>query len=88
MSEGYIRGWEKADTANGQATGRGMPEANTPNAASRPSASSAPITQREGRHSRRQLTDALDKRCECVIGTLLVAHEPAPELIVLAIEQA
>jgi len=76
-----------AKAASGQAAHRGIAETSTENAANKPSASNAPITQREGRHSRRQLTDALDKRCECVIGTLLVAHEPAPELIVFAIEQ-
>ena len=73
--------------ANGQVAPRGISETITENAASRPRQSNAPISQREGRHSSRQLTDLLDEWCECVIGTLLVAHEPAPELIVLAIQQ-
>ena len=77
----------KAANANGQADQRGISETSTENAASRPRQSKAPISQREGRHSSRQLTDPLDEWCECVIRTVLIAHEPAPELIVLAIQQ-
>ena len=66
---------------------RGISETSTENAASTPRYNKAPISQREGRHSSRQLTDLLDEWCECVMRTLLVAHEPAPELIVLAIQQ-
>ena len=76
-----------AANANGHAAQRGISETRTENAANRPRQSSAPINQREGRHSSRQLTDPLDEWCECVMRTLLVAHEPAPELIVLAIQQ-
>ena len=61
--------------------------ASTAHADSNASRSCAPITQREGRHSRRQGADALDQRVECGIGGDFMAEEPAPEPIVLAIQQ-
>src|SRR5690606_26194398 len=42
---------------------------------------------REGRQSMRKVEDAADEGIELRIGRLFAAHEPAPELIVLAIEQ-
>ena len=59
-----------ADRASGHAASRGISEISIDNAASIPSNDSAPLTQREGRHSSlpssalvggRQLTDALDE---------------------------
>ena len=79
--------WIDTAAASSQAAGLGMPDRNTETEASTPPDSKALITQREGRHSIRQLTDALDQHGECVIGTLLITHEPAPELIVFAVEQ-
>lgn len=72
----------------GQANARGISLARTENAPSAPSSISIACSRREGRHSSRQLTDPFDQRGEFRIGTVFVAHEPAPELIVLAIEQA
>ena len=54
----------KAASANGQAAQRGISETSTENAASMARQSKAPISQREGRHSSRQLTDPLDEWCE------------------------
>lgn len=51
----------EADKASGQAASRGISEIRIENAASSPSNDSAPPTQREGRHSSRQLTDPLDE---------------------------
>ena len=48
-------------TISGKATRRGISEANTESVASTASDNIAPITQREGRHSSRQLTDPLDE---------------------------
>ena len=73
--------------ATGQANGRGISLARTETAPNTPSIISAACSRREGRHSSRQLTDPFDQRGEFRIGTLLIAHEPAPELIVLAIQQ-
>ena len=74
--------------ASGHAIARGISLANTEQADSSPSAISAPITQRDGRHSRRQGADVLDERIECGIGRGFMAKEPAPEPIVLAVQQA
>lgn len=73
--------------AIGQAQPRGISEASTENAADAPNSRIAPIAQREGRHSSRQLTDPVDERGDFGIFGKLMAHEPVPELIVLAIEQ-
>lgn len=78
----------QAMPANGHAAGRGIPLASTAQGASPASSRCAPITQREGRHSRRQAADVLDQGVECVIGGGFMAEEPAPEPIVLAIQQA
>ena len=87
--------WTSAATASGQAMGRGISEARIETAASAASSASAVSSQRDGRHSsrqqglaRRKSADALDECVElCVIGGL-VAHEPAPQPIVLAVQQA
>lgn len=50
-----------ADKASGQAAGRGISEASIEKAARIPSSDNAPATQREGRHSSRQLADPLDE---------------------------
>ena len=52
---------KSSDRVSNQAAGWGMPDINTEIEARIPSSNKAPITQREGRHSRRQLTDALDE---------------------------
>lgn len=65
---------------------RGISDAITDNAASEANNKMATINQRDGRHSRRQLTDAFDQRGDFGIFGSVVTHEPAPELIVLAIE--
>jgi len=74
-------------TAKGQAIARGISLANTAQADSRPKASSMPVTQRDARHSRRQGADVLDERIDCGIGRGFMAEEPAPEPIVLAVQQ-
>ena len=82
-------------TAAGHATTVGSSDANSEQAASTPSNTSAPDTQREGRQSirasmtlaGRKCADALDERVEFGIAGGLIAHEPAPELIVLAFQQ-
>lgn len=51
----------RADKASGQAANRGISEASIEKAARIPSNDSTPVTQREGRHSSRQLTDPLDE---------------------------
>ena len=82
-----------ATPAIGQAASRGISLASTANGASTDSSDKAAITQRDGRQamwrcSGRKLADALDERGERGIGRGLVAEEPAPEPIVLAVEQA
>ena len=76
-----------AATAMGHAIAGGISLASTEHVDSTAKASSMPITQREGRHSRRQGADVLDERIECGIGRGLMAEEPAPEPIVLAAQQ-
>lgn len=81
-----------ATPASGHAALRGISLASTANGASTDISSSAAITQRDGRQatwwrSGRKLADALDQRVERGIGRGLVAEEPAPEPIVLAVEQ-
>src|SRR5690606_37961796 len=56
-------------------------------AAARISSSKAPSQSRDGRQSMRKVEDAADEGIELRIGRLFAAHEPAPELIVLASEQ-
>ena len=73
--------------ASGHAQVRGISDAIAENAASDANDNMAAISQRDGRHSRRQPTDAFDQRGDLRIFWSVVAHEPAPELIVLAIEQ-
>src|SRR5690606_13211432 len=61
--------------------------ASTATGASRARASSAASSQREGRQSMRQGADPLDEGVEgCVIGGL-VAEEPFPQPIVLAVQE-
>src|SRR5690554_7013812 len=79
--------WTSASSASGHAAARGISDATTANAARIDSTSSPAHSAREGRHSVRQREDALDERPELVIGDFLVAHEPAPEPIVLAVQQ-
>ena len=74
--------------AIGHAIARGISLASTEQGDSTANASNAPITQRDGRHSRRQGADVLDERIECGIGRGFMAEEPAPEPIVLAVQQA
>ena len=50
-----------ADKASGQAARGGISEASIENPARIPSNDNAQLTQREGRHSSLQLTDALDE---------------------------
>ena len=73
--------------AVGHANARGISLANTEQADSSPNTISAPMTQRDGRHSRRQGADVLGERIECGIGRGFMAEEPAPEPIVLAVQQ-
>ncbi len=73
--------------ANGQAQGRGISEATTENPESDASASIAAISHRDGRHSSRQLADPFEKCGDFGIFGDVVAHEPAPELIVFGIQQ-
>src|SRR5690606_23361151 len=56
-------------------------------AAARISSSKAPRQSRDGCQSMRKVEDAADEGIELRIGRLFAAHEPAPELIVLASEQ-
>ena len=73
--------------ASGHAASRGISLPSTAQGASTASNRCAPINQREGRHSRRQGADVLDQFVECGIGGGFMAEEPAPEPIVLAIQQ-
>lgn len=66
----------------------GISLARTLSAPIKPSASSAKVSQREGRHSRRQGADGVDELREFGIGGRFVSHEPVPELIVLDFQQA
>ena len=83
-------------TAVGTPTGRGNSLAITDSAPKIPSVASATISQRDGRHCSRatkasacwwQGADAQDEGIECGIGWAFVAEEPAPQPIVLAIQQ-
>lgn len=74
--------------ASGTANGSGISEASTLHGASSDSPAMARDAQADGRHSSRQAADAFDERCEVGIFRLRMAHEPAPELIVLAFQQA
>lgn len=80
--------YANATTAPGQAAIDGRSEASNDNAADIPSPSNRPVSQRDGRHSSRQVADVLDQGGKFDIGGSLVAHEPLPELIVLTIQQA
>lgn len=73
--------------ASGHANARGNSLESTAQADSNAISSCAPITQREGRHSSRQGADVLDQCDECGIGRGFIAEEPAPEPIVLAVQQ-
>ena len=76
----------RAAAADGQAAKRGNSDAITEPAASKPSASKAATSQRDGRHSSRQAADPADERVECGIGGGLEVEEPAPEPIVFAVQ--
>ncbi len=76
-----------AASAKDQATPRGRSEASSENGASNASDHAMAPTQRDGRHSMRQGADATDKRRDFDIGGSLVAKEPAPDPIVLAVQQ-
>lgn len=74
----------------------GMPEVSTDTAANTPSSTCAATSQHDGRHSNlppqasigcRKVADALDEQVECGIVGVFEAHEPAPEPIVLAVQQ-
>lgn len=82
------RPWAKASRASGTANLPGISEASTLAGAINDNNAMAAHARREGRHSSRQAADALDERCEIGICGLHVAHEPVPELIVLAFQQA
>lgn len=75
-------------SASGIENRSGISLARTLRAPITPSASSAKVSQREGRHSRRQGADGVDKLREFGIGGRFVSHEPVPELIVLDFQQA
>ena len=78
----------QADTlASGQAQGRGSTDARTANGASTAISASAASSQRDGRHSSRQLPDALHQGVEFGIRSGVVAHEPVPELVVFGVQQ-
>ena len=79
--------YASATTASGHAAMRGISDASTAKDAAAASTSNVPISSRDGRHSRRQAADVLDERVECGIGCGVMAEEPAPELIVLAVQQ-
>lgn len=76
-----------ASTAAGQAAARGISEASTANPASADSSNTIAPKRRDGFHSMRQVEDPADERGELGIGDVFIAHEPAPELIVLAFQQ-
>ena len=88
----YRRACRKADniamTAIGQASQRGSADASKEMGDRTASKTSHAMISRDGRHSRWQIADALDKRCNIDIGDGLVAHEPSPQLVVFRIQQA
>ena len=73
--------------AAGQATTEGSSEASSEAAPSGPKHPSAPTTHPEGRHSI-EIADPLDEGVELGVVGMFEPHEPAPEPIVLAIQQA
>src|SRR5690606_28066213 len=73
--------------AQGQAATGGRSETATASAANNPSITSNPNSQCAGRHSSRQIADALDQDGQLFLGRGLVAHEPVPKLIVFAVPQ-
>ncbi len=74
-------------SAPGHARYRGIMDASNENAANTPNRNKLRQTARDGRHSCRKLTDPLDEVGEFDILTGLVAQEPAPQPIVLAVQQ-
>jgi len=84
-----------AASASGQAAARGISETSTANGASSASAARTASGHHDGRHSilppeasvGRQLADIADERVEFVICGTLMAEEPGPQPIVLAIQQ-
>lgn len=73
---------------NGQAIGLGISDTRMEKLPRTANNASAAITQCDGRHSGRQLGDAMEERCDFGIVRSLMTQEPAPELIVFAIQQA
>lgn len=64
----------------------GAPLRHTAHTASATNTLNAQISQREGRHSSRQGANIGDECGVVSIGASLVSHEPAPQLIVFAIQ--
>src|SRR3546814_11131905 len=76
-----------ASAASGQAATRGISLCSTENGARIASRISAPVDQREGRHSRRQDADVLDQRVEGGIGGSLWAEEHAQASVVFGVPE-
>ena len=76
-----------ARAAAGQATAPGRSDTSSDSAPSGPKHQSVAITQREGRQSI-ETADPLDEGVELGVVGMFEPHEPAPEPIVLAIQQA
>ncbi len=79
--------YSAARTANGQASQRGKAEDNNEMGDNTARNASQATISFDGRHSRRQVADALDERCDFDIGDGLVAHEPSPELVVFGVQK-
>ena len=77
----------RAAAASIQAAAGGNPDTRTDNAPTGPINAKPATSQREGRHSSRQGADAFHKRLEIDIVRGFVSEEPAPEPIVLAVQQ-
>ncbi len=71
---------------NDTASHGGTPLRHTAHTASATNTLNAQINQREGRHSSRQGANIGDECGVGGIGASLVSHEPAPQLIVFAIQ--
>src|SRR5688500_11852850 len=76
-----------AAAAINHAAVRGISEANTEHAPSTPRLIWTATSVLEGRHSRRQVSDPGDERCEFGILGVLIAHAPAPEAGVFAVRK-
>ena len=77
-----------APAARTKVIARGIALSRSEAAASIPSTMKAAASSREPRQSKRQSDDSFDDRMQFRVLRPLAAHAPAPELIVLAIQQA